>query len=113
MDIRRFQKLTACLMVGIALVVLGGCGKSGVPARKTYQVPMKGPLDEAKSLLENYANGQPLGSEASRFKDLVDAVRKTDPAKADILEKGFAELQKTPPQGLARKAKEILSALNR
>lgn len=113
MNIRKLQQMIACLMVAVAVVVLGGCSKSGVPAPKTYQIPMKGPLDEAKSLLENYASGAPLGSEASRFQDLVDAVRKTDPAKADILEKGFAELQKTPPQGLAGKAKEILNALNK
>jgi len=41
----------------------------------------------------------------------VNAVRQSDPAKADILEKGFAELQKTPPQGVAAKAKEILANL--
>ncbi|MGB9687380.1 hypothetical protein [Thermogutta sp.] len=113
MKAQHVQNGIACLLIGIALAILGGCGKSGVPTPKTYQIPMKGPLEEAKALLENYASGAPMGSEASRFKDLVDAVRKTDPAKADVLEKGFAELQKTSPQGLAPKAREILNALNK
>ena len=44
------------------------------------------------------------------FPNLVEGVRKTDPARADILEKGFAELQK-PKANTAAKAKEILKAL--
>lgn len=96
------------LLVGIS----GGCTKGDQGQQvKTYEIPMKGPLDQAKSILENYAKGGRMGSEAAGFDALVKAVRETDPAKADILQKGFAELQKTPPQGLAAKAKEILDKL--
>jgi methylmalonyl-CoA mutase cobalamin-binding subunit len=40
----------------------------------------------------------------------VATVKKVDPAKAEILEKGFAEIQK-PGTNIQAKAKEILSKI--
>lgn len=99
------------VLLVLFLVALPGCPTSGTPKPKEYGIPMKTPLEEAKALLQNYAGGGLIGSEAASYPDLVNAVRQSDPAKADILEKGFAELQKTPPQGVAAKAKEILAQL--
>lgn len=103
--------LAGLALLGLFLATVPGCPTAGTPKPKEYGIPMKTPLEEAKALLQNYANGGPIGSEAASYPDLVNAVRKEDPAKADILEKGFAELQKTPPQGVAAKAKEILGQL--
>lgn len=105
------RSLAGLALLGLFLAAIPGCPSGGTPKPQEYGVPMKTPLEEAKSLLQNYAAGGSIGSEAASYSDLVNAVRQSDPAKADILEKGFAELQKTPPQGVAAKAKEILAQL--
>ena len=93
----------------VAVMTVAGCS-SGRVKEKTVELHMTQGLERAKEYLQNYAKGDPIGSEASLFGQLVDEVRKTDPAKADILEKGFADLQKSK-SGLAPKAKELLSKL--
>ena len=94
--------LRARLGVGIivmALLGLGGCGKDAPVAVQ----PQSG-LERAKGILADYANGVPMGSEQMTFEEIVEEVRKTDPQKAAILEKGFADLKRSPqnPSGKAR-----------
>jgi len=102
-----------CLIVGAVLAVtLLGCG----PSVKQEQIEIKvsstnNPLARATSLLERYAKGQPLTSEASSFPAMVEDVRKTDSAKADILKEGLDEIQKASPAARPAKAKEILGKL--
>src|SRR5205085_11205418 len=100
-------RLLAGLLV---VVVLFGCGSSGMPEVKSYPVKATAPLDEAKALLQNYANGQPMASEAASFPDLVERVRQTDPQKADILAKGLADMEKSKTN-IAGKAKALLQKL--
>jgi len=69
------------------------------------------PLMEPRSILKQYADGQQMGSEVANFPVLVENLRKTDPAKADILEKGLADLQKARPAELKEKAKELYNKL--
>jgi len=98
--------------VGVLLLLAGtvfGCGPGKVQ-EKTYEVKQVSALDQAKGILENYAKGQPMGSEAASFPQLVEEVRKTDPEKAKILEKGFADLQKSK-SNVPGKAKAILKQL--
>ncbi len=100
-----------CLIIGLVVALLG-CGSSVKQERIEIKAPSaSNPLAEATSLLERYAGGQPLTSEATSFPNLVERVRKEDAAKADILEAGFAELQKATPAARPAKAKEILSKL--
>jgi hypothetical protein len=68
-------------------------------------------LEQAKAILENYAKGAPMTSEVSSFPGVIEEVRKTDPQKADLLEKGFADLQKGPKSELGAKAKALLKKL--
>jgi hypothetical protein len=94
--------LRARLGVGIivmALLGLCGCGKDAPVAVQ----PQSG-LERAKGILADYANGVPMGSEQMTFEEIVEEVRKTDPQKAVILEKGFADLKRSPqnPSGKAR-----------
>jgi len=100
---------THTLIASFALVVFAlGCG-----APREEEIQIKGgndPLANAKSILQSYANGQPPSSEVASYPKIVDDVRKTDPAKADILEKGFADLQRSK-SGHASKAKELLKKL--
>lgn len=87
--------LAVCMIVAVGLP-LTGCGGGDVPQRKTIEVPMPTGVERAKMLLQNYAKGQPLGSEVAMFPEIVEEAKKTSPDKAAILEKGFADLQANP-----------------
>jgi len=98
-------------VIAVAAATLAGCGPSGRIKEETIEVKENTPLNEAKKLLENYSKGQPLGSEVTSYAYLVTEVRKTDAPRADVLEKGFADLQKAPKAGVPAKAKDILAKL--
>ena len=93
-------------IVCMALLGLCGCGTSAPPV---VVQPQSG-LEQAKVILNDYANGAPLGSEAATFEEIVAEVRKTDQQKATILEKGFADL-KLSKQNLRDKARALLKQL--
>jgi len=96
-------------VLAVALAGLSGCD-SQKPKVQTYEVKAPDPVAEAKAILQNYANGQPVTSEAESFPDLVKRVKAVDAAKGDILEQGFKDI-------LAKKnnpgptAKELLKKL--
>ena len=92
-------------IVFVALTGLCGCGKEP----PVEVVPQSG-LERAKVILNDYANGAPLGSEGATFEEIVAEVRKTDQQKAMILEKGFADLQRSP-QNRSGKARALLKKL--
>ena len=98
----------ARLAVGVAcLALLGlcGCGKEG-----PVEIQPQSGLERAKGILNDYASGAPLGSEAATYEEIVAEVRKTDEQKATILEKGFADLKRSP-QNLRDKARALLKQL--
>src|SRR5262245_1918809 len=98
----------AWLGVGIifmALLGLCGCGKE-----PPVEVKPQGGLERAKVILSDYADGAPMGSEAETFEEIVKEVRQTDPQKAMILEKGFADL-KRDPRNVSGKARALLKQL--
>jgi hypothetical protein len=97
------KKFTLALLACL-LVFFSGCGQ-----QQNENIVIKvDPLASVKTLLKGYANGQPLRSEVTSFPDYVATVKKVDPAKAEILEKGFAEIQK-PGTNVQAKAKELLA----
>ena len=101
----------AWLGVGIifmALLGLWGCGRGGKGPQA--EVKPQGGLERAKVILNDYAQGVPTGSEAATFQEIVEEVRQTDPRKAAILEKGFADLKRSPGN-LRAKARELLKQL--
>ena len=102
-----------CVLVGaMVAVTMFGCGPSGSQKPIEIKVPAQNDaLAQATSLLERYAAGQPMTSEVTSFPAMVEALRKTDSAKADILQAGLDELQKAPPGARPAKAKEILGKL--
>lgn len=89
---------------------LAGCGPPGKVKEETIEVKPVESLERAKSVLQNYARGQPLGSEVTDFPALVEDVKRTDAERGAILEQGFAELQKKGVN-TAAKAKELLGKL--
>lgn len=99
------------LLLGMLLVIAAafiGCGPPGSVKEEVIEVKEQQASAQAVQLLENYAKGQALGSEVTTFPMLITNVRKEDPFRADILEKGLAELQKSKG-GMKAKAKEILA----
>ena len=99
----------AWLRVGIvfvALLGLCGCGKDPPPV----EVKPQSGLERAKVILNDYAQGVPMGSEAMTFAEIVEEVRKTDPQKATIVEKGFADLKRSK-DNRSVKARELLKKL--
>ena len=93
-------------IVFIALLGLCGCGRNSRPV----EVQPQSGLERAKGILADYANGVPMGSEQMTFEEIVEEVRKTDPQKAAILEKGFADLKRSP-QSRSSKARALLKQL--
>ena len=92
-------------MIFMALLGLCGCGKDA-----PVEVQPQSGLERAKVILNEYANGAAMGSEAETFEEIVAEVRKTDPQKATILEKGFADLKRSP-QNRSDKARALLKQL--
>src|SRR5262245_58291812 len=92
-------------IIFMALLGLCGCGKD-----QSVEVKPQSGLERARAILNDFAQGVPMGSEASTFDEIVAEVRKTDPNKATLLEKGFADL-KRKPQNLSGKARELLKQL--
>jgi hypothetical protein len=101
---RRFSLLA----VPALAVVLSGCG---LPREQSIQVKTKDPFQQPRAALQRYVEGQPMGSEATSFPKMVEDVRGVDQALAEILEKGFADLQKTPPAARPAKAQALLEQL--
>jgi hypothetical protein len=94
--------------VAVILLLLSGCGKRYVSPQ-----PLTGEdhLRLAKLTLQQYIDGETMGSEIESFDEIVTQVRTVDPAKAEILKKGFEELKRTPPNALKTVAKKILDQL--
>ena len=100
--------------IAAMLITVGispGCHKKGPGGEETIEVKPPNALARAKTILENYANGSPMSSEATSFPGIVEEVRKTDPAKAEFLEKGFKDLQNAKGVELSVQAKELLKKL--
>ncbi|MDR0336616.1 MAG: hypothetical protein LBI18_05950 [Planctomycetaceae bacterium] len=92
----------------VILLLLNGCGKKYVPSQ-----PLTGEdqLRLAKLTLQQYVDGETMGSEVESFDEIVTQVQTVDPTKAEILKKGFEELKRTPPNALKSVAKKILDQL--
>ena len=91
----------------IFMILLGLCGCGKDPP---VEVKPQGGLERAKAILNDYAKGEPMGSEAMTFDEIVEEVRRTDPRKATLLEKGFADL-KRDPRNVSGKARALLKQL--
>ena len=99
------------LVCSLTLVSFGLAGCSGGSVKEeTIEVPKVSAVDEAKQILQNYANGAPLTSEAAGFPDLITRVKAEDAAKGAELEKGLAQIQ-AQPNNRASIAKSLLTKL--
>ena len=94
----------------LAMVLLAISGLCGCAQEPPIEVQPQSGLERAKVILSDYVQGAPMGSEAMNFKEIVEEVRQTDPQKAAILEKGFADLERNPGSHSA-KARNLLKQL--
>jgi hypothetical protein len=79
--------------VALLTPTLVGCG--GVQ-EETIEVKNASAVDEAKQILQNYANGAPLTSEAAGFPDLITRAKEEDAAKGAEVEKALNQIQAQP-----------------
>ena len=110
---RRRSADSICLLSVVAVCVCTlsflGCSQS---SQRERVIPLKASasMNNARSILENYAKGAPITSEADSFDAVVAGVRKEDPKAADTLEKAFQDIRQNPGNR-ARIAKETLKEL--
>lgn len=98
-------------MTGVALLLAAGCSGKGGREPRTYTRPgPRDPVAEARLFFEDYAAGQGLGSEQELFEEIITAIKAVDPAKADVVAKGIAEIKKNPTT-TAITAKKVLKQL--
>ena len=91
--------------------LLTGCQPGGVPEKQIVVKASNDPLHEPRQILQRYAQGQPLASEVSSFPAMIENVRKSDPARADVLQKGLEDIQKAGGAARVAKAKELLDKI--
>jgi hypothetical protein len=103
------SRFCGLIVVLFSVCLLAGCGPSSYE-EKTYEVQVPGAMEQLKGHLQRYADGEPPGSEVDAFPQLIEEVRETDPAKADLLAKGLQDLEKSSGNR-AKMAKELLDQL--
>ena len=95
-----------------ALALAAGCGDGGKVQPADVEIKIQQtPLQQAQAVLNRYAAGTALGSEVTTFPAIVEAMKAVDAKKGEALEKGFADLQKSPPAQVAAKAKALLKRI--
>jgi len=103
------RSLAVLALMAVLLPGFVGCGGDTVQ-EETIQVPQVSALEEAKQILQNYANGALVTSEAAGFPDLIARVKAEDAAKGAELEKGLNQI-KAQPNNRASIAKNLLTRL--
>jgi len=103
---RRVQRGACGPIVVLALIAGMAVGCSGTVKDRvmTGSGSGPGPIDEAKTLIQRYANGEPMGSEAMVFDDLVKRVTAADAGKGAKLKKYLDSAQKRGVDATAAKA---------
>ena len=75
-------------------LVMAGCGPQGVK-EKRFSNPPPDAVTRAIVLIQGYADGQPVGSEAVEFEELVQGVAAIDAEKGKEFKEFLAEVEKT------------------
>jgi len=104
--------VSRCLVLGGLLLIGAGCNSGSGVEEKTIEVSANNdPLNEPRSILKRYAEGQAMGSEVDGFPDIVKRVEAIDAERAQILEEGFAELKEASAGERKTLAAELLEKL--
>ena len=81
--------LTLILSVGMS-----GCGSQGI-AEKRFSNPAPDAVDRAITLIQEYAKGQPVGSETIEFEEIIQGVTAIDEQKGNDVKDFFTKVEKT------------------
>ncbi|MFM7538946.1 MAG: hypothetical protein ACKO9Z_04725 [Planctomycetota bacterium] len=95
------------LLFACAVALVAGCGVK----EETIKVVQPDVMNQVKSTLQNYAQGQPVTSEVTSYDFMVNEVRKSSPEKADILKAGLDDLKTASGATLKSKAKALMTKL--
>lgn len=103
------NRIFASVFVALAascLVATTGCN----PEVETKVIAVKpNPAAEVRAMLESYAKGQPVTSEAAGYDDLVTRLKAADPAKGEAFAK-FVDETRRSPGGVSDRAKKLLES---
>lgn len=102
-----FLTLVAAAACGMIMAGGFGCTKLDPGQRDRMINNVPDVVREARSALEFYARGNPLGSESEMLDDLVARVTKVDETRAAKLAAFLAEIR-TSSSGLSAKARKAL-----
>ena len=92
----------------LAAIVFGAGGCA--PQVKTKVIEIKpDPVGEVRSMLQAYAAGQPVSSEAGGYDELVARLKAVDAAKGEAFAEFVAETRKAPG-GVTARAKKLLES---
>lgn len=94
------------LAFAVGFVILG-CNSN--PREENINVKAD-PVGEARAVLQRYADGQPLASEASSFPKLIERVKAANAEQGATVEKALNDIQKAPGNRTAI-AKDALAKL--
>ena len=102
----------ARMLVPVLLLSLLGCG-GGIKEEKVTP-PTVTPKEAIQKALTPIAETGQVGSEVGGVMQNVEALKASDAALADTLQKGLSELMSMSgnPEGAKQKAKELLGKLN-
>lgn len=91
--VSRSMLVAYCALMAVAPALVG-CG--GGPVQQESIEVKSTAFDEAKQILQMYADGGPYSSEASAFPDLINRAKAEDAEKGAELEKALNEIQANP-----------------
>lgn len=110
----RCCSLRGCSVRGSVAILCFVLAVAGCSQAQTPKMPLTpaapDPVAEAKSLLEAYGGGQPLGSESVSYEDLIKRVTAVDAGKGAKL-KAFADEALQKGKVDAAKAKKLAAEL--
>lgn len=95
------------VVVALAALAVAGCSKRATDRVMPFE-RKPDPIADAKSLLQAYAAGQPVGSESMGFEELVGKVEAADAAKGKKFKDFIGEVKKRGAADAA-KAKKLLA----
>jgi len=78
----------------LVALVMAGCGPQGV-TEKRFSNPPPDAVTRAIVLIQGYADGQPVGSEAIEFEELAQGVAAIDAEKGSDVKEFLGEIKKT------------------
>ena len=95
-----------CAVLAALVLGVGGCA----PPVKTKVIEVKpDPVGEVRSMLQAYAAGQPVSSEAGGYDDLVARLKAVDAAKGEAFA-GFVAETRKDAAGVTPRAKKLLES---